>query len=144
MKKFSYQATTLLCSFFLLMSCGPHTSQQTDRTLVGSDKDEHGCIASAGYCWSKLLNECIRPFEKGTRLNPTDEKQSLAAYLVFNTDSTKVEVFLSGKEERPILQREKALTGETIWIDQNNGNLSVRCIKNIWGIYINDQLHFVK
>lgn len=31
--------------------------------MVGNDKDEHGCIWSAGYTWSEVLNECIRPRE---------------------------------------------------------------------------------
>jgi hypothetical protein len=32
-------------------------------TLVGSDRDEHGCIGSAGYSWCDNLKECIRPWE---------------------------------------------------------------------------------
>ncbi|MEN8252548.1 MAG: hypothetical protein ABFQ53_03145, partial [Patescibacteria group bacterium] len=31
--------------------------------LVGGDKDEHGCIASAGYTWSEEEEECVRPWE---------------------------------------------------------------------------------
>lgn len=37
------------------------------RTLVakkkGSDRDEHGCITSAGYSWCASLDKCIRPFD---------------------------------------------------------------------------------
>ena len=68
----------------MVMSCGSNsTKQQADKPIVGGDRDEHGCIASAGYSWSELLKDCIRPFEKGMRLNPSDENSSLAAYLVF-------------------------------------------------------------
>jgi hypothetical protein len=31
--------------------------------LVGDDRDEHGCIASAGYSWCQALNRCHRPWE---------------------------------------------------------------------------------
>lgn len=30
---------------------------------VGSDKDEHGCIGSAGYQWCDRTNKCERPWE---------------------------------------------------------------------------------
>ena len=31
--------------------------------LVGGDKDEHGCIGSAGYSWCEAKSECLRPWE---------------------------------------------------------------------------------
>jgi hypothetical protein len=31
--------------------------------LVGSDKDAHGCIASAGYIWCTKENSCVKPWE---------------------------------------------------------------------------------
>eukprot|EP00755_Sulcionema_specki_P016418 Sspe_Gene.61976::Locus_34548_Transcript_1_1_Confidence_1.000_Length_525::g.61976::m.61976 len=31
--------------------------------LVGSDRDPHGCIPSAGYRWCEPLKACIRPWE---------------------------------------------------------------------------------
>ena len=30
---------------------------------VGSDRDSHGCIGSAGYRWCEGLNSCVRPWE---------------------------------------------------------------------------------
>ncbi len=38
--------------------------------IVGGDKDEHGCIGSAGYIWCESLGECIRPWETDC---PTDD-----------------------------------------------------------------------
>jgi len=32
--------------------------------LVGSDKDEHGCIGSAGYSWCEVKNKCLRVWEE--------------------------------------------------------------------------------
>ena len=34
-----------------------------NRPLLGGDRDEHGCIPSAGYIWCEELQECIRPWE---------------------------------------------------------------------------------
>jgi putative hemolysin len=43
-------------------------------TLVGNDRDAHGCIPSAGYSWCDAKQKCIRPWEEncsGTQMaNP--------------------------------------------------------------------------
>ena len=64
-------------------ACNNNTPNQSENTtgtsevtqevpVVGGDRDEHGCIGSAGYTWSVLRGECIQVFEVGTRLNPVD------------------------------------------------------------------------
>lgn len=35
-----------------------------NRPLLGGDRDEHGCIPSAGYVWCEKLGKCIRPWEE--------------------------------------------------------------------------------
>jgi len=32
--------------------------------LVGGDKDEHGCIGSAGYSWCEAKQKCLRVWEE--------------------------------------------------------------------------------
>ncbi len=32
--------------------------------VVGGDRDEHGCIGSAGYIWSEIDQQCVRPWEE--------------------------------------------------------------------------------
>ncbi|MDD2353788.1 MAG: Gmad2 immunoglobulin-like domain-containing protein [Patescibacteria group bacterium] len=32
--------------------------------LLGADRDEHGCITSAGYVWCESKVKCLRPFEE--------------------------------------------------------------------------------
>ena len=39
-------------------------SSQKQQPLVGADRDEHGCIGSAGYVWSEQYGKCIRPWEQ--------------------------------------------------------------------------------
>lgn len=85
--------------FFILIllfgSCsGKQKSQNNQAVKIGADRDAHGCISSAGYVWSELRQECIRPFEIGLKLYGVDTMvQNYAAYLIFSSDSTKVELF---------------------------------------------------
>ena len=53
-----------------------YTAQQP----VGSDKDEHGCIGSAGYQWCAKTEECVRPWELAAQSgkdNTPEELKSL-------------------------------------------------------------------
>ncbi len=44
--------------------------------LVGSDKDEHGCIGSAGYEWCASIKQCVRPWELAKTKKLTDNSQA--------------------------------------------------------------------
>lgn len=102
-------------------ACNNSTSQQTDNaaeepttpqqeTMVGGDRDEHGCIGSAGYSWSALRGECIQVFEVGTRLNPVDVEQEeavISAFIVSKEgDNSQVELFITGEDQNLILKKE--------------------------------------
>lgn len=101
-----------LSCFLVLFACKPNDEKPivekekggksiVDSTLVGADKDENGCLASAGYTWSKVNKECVRAFT-GIQLNPytkpENEDATLSVYLLFNEDGNKVEVFLPSEE----------------------------------------------
>lgn len=81
--------------------------QPKDSTIVGADQDENGCLASAGYTWSKLNKECVRAFT-GIQLDPIEntatEDATLCAYVLFNESADKAEVFLP-EEQSFILTR---------------------------------------
>jgi hypothetical protein len=81
--------------------------QPKDSTIVGADQDENGCLASAGYTWSKLNKECVRAFT-GIQLNPIEdlntEDATMCAYVLFNENASKAEVFLP-EEKSFILTR---------------------------------------
>jgi len=72
-------------------------SLTTIDSSVVNDKDENGCLASAGYVWSKVNKECVKGFS-GIQLNPIDklenEDETLSAYVLFNEDASKAEIFL--------------------------------------------------
>ena len=122
----------LLAGFLLLTACNTsHRVPCTSKPLVGSDRDAHGCIASAGYQWSELLKDCIRPFEKGIRMSPvSDPSSSLGAYLVFSADQSKVEVYLPQEKHRPLLSRK----GD-VWKSRHTPNYQVKRTNGKWGIY---------
>ena len=50
-------ATICLTLAVLLGSAG------CSQKLVGGDRDEYGCIGSAGYKWSPEKQQCVRPWE---------------------------------------------------------------------------------
>lgn len=70
----------------LLFSC---TVQQPIK--VGNDKDAYGCIPSAGYQWSELKQDCIRPFELPLQLYNNDH--TFSAGVIFSSNLEKAEVF---------------------------------------------------
>jgi hypothetical protein len=104
----------------LLVSCKPTTEKSflddsdglvesiVDSTLVGIDKDENGCLASAGYTYSKVNKECVKAFT-GIQLNPinkpTNEDETLSVYVLFDETGDKAEVFMPNQQSM-ILTRE--------------------------------------
>jgi hypothetical protein len=109
---------------FLFSSCSDTNSNQKendhetpDSETVGGKKDEHGCLTAAGYTWSQVKNECVRIFEAGIRLNPQDSSldQTTSAFIIFNNDQSKAELFLPGQEGSLLLDR-TGTEGNYQWI----------------------------
>lgn len=38
--------------------------EEKEKQLVGNDRDEHGCIPSAGYTWCEAKQKCLRLWEE--------------------------------------------------------------------------------
>ncbi len=78
-----------------------------DSTVV-NDKDENGCLATAGYIWSKMNKECVKGYT-GIPLNPIDkpenDDESLSAFVLFSEDLDKAEVFLPNEANSLVLTR---------------------------------------
>ena len=145
MKKNILSAFTLMLGLTFMMSCNTTKSedkqdtqeeqQQKPANLVGGDRDDHGCIGSAGYKWSELLKDCIRPFEKGIKLGTAADSESTSAtYLVFNSDSSRIEAFVPGEEIPPVLKKE-ANADEEIWKSEDDRLYSVKRPDGKWTIY---------
>ena len=105
-------------SFTVCNNTTPNQSENTTETsevtqdtpMLGDDRDEHGCIGSAGFTWSALRGECIQVFEVGTRLNPVEEKEEVAVISAFivakDGDNSQVELFITNEDQNPILKQE--------------------------------------
>ncbi len=81
--------STFLLGIALLGAVGACKSGGEMGELVGADRDEHGCIGSAGYTWSHALHQCVRLWEAGTRF----EAGQQSAFLIYSADSAYAEVF---------------------------------------------------
>ncbi len=65
-----------------------------NKQLVGNDKDEHGCIGSAGYTWCEVKNKCLRTWEeecieeeeKNKKMTDEEAKQYFHATEIINNN----------------------------------------------------------
>jgi len=80
------------------------------KVVLGTDKDKNGCVTSAGYRWSKITEECIRPVEEGFRLNTIDqiegESDVISAFIIFEEDGDRAELFLPNNIESQLLKKQ--------------------------------------
>lgn len=98
---------------------------------MGGDMDSHGCRASAGYVWSEVWQDCIRVFECGVRTEAVDGNSG-AAYLVFSTDSSRVELFFSNGDSNETLERRVLPSGAVVWNVEDDDTKNVRRIDGLW------------
>lgn len=91
--------------------------------MPGGDADNKGCRKSAGYIWSAIKNECIRPWETGIRFLKTKEGLTTAAYLVLADDGKTAELFCAElKTPALMIRSEKSgnSKGQRIYEDMNS------------------------
>ena len=56
----------IFCGIFLA-SCHHENSEISHKSaekILGGDRDEHGCIGSAGFLWCEKKQKCLRPWEE--------------------------------------------------------------------------------
>lgn len=115
-----------------LTSCNNTQKQKKEETpAVGSDKDEHGCLPSAGYTWSEVQKDCIRLWEKGVRTEAVADKSDVA-YIVFAPDSAKVELFFSADRPNEILDRHSLPSGGYAWNVEDDDTKNVSLENGKW------------
>ena len=90
---------------------------QTDKpALVGTDRDEHGCIGSAGYTYSAVKNGCVRLWEEGIALFPQHlaaNQALMAAYAIVGNNTA--EVFLP-EQQNPLHLVLQSSSEEPQWV----------------------------
>ena len=108
----------------------PNQKVEEQEELVGADRDEHGCITSAGFSWSELQQTCVPLWEAGVRLVPIVVKGGEAvfyAFVLFKKGDFKAEVVLPKKEGSVILDKKSENLyekGEYLY-DDKEGTLSI-------------------
>jgi hypothetical protein len=55
-------------------------------TMVGNDRDEHGCIGSAGYTWCEEKKKCLRSWEENCR------SSDISKWKIYTNDEYKFEI----------------------------------------------------
>jgi hypothetical protein len=100
------QKTLIIAALTLGVGCASPSGKQepSEAKTPGSDRDAAGCISSAGYTWSALKNECIRPFDAGLQFKAYGSQvdTTQAAYLVLSPARDSAEVFFA-LTDKPVL-----------------------------------------
>jgi putative hemolysin len=98
----------------------PEQKAEIGEPIVGGDKDEHGCIGSAGYSWCELKNKCLRIWEEPCL--PDDEVKAVNDYLNKNISNlSPVKEVLGGKYYVTNTRFDKS--GEAV-IDYEDGHIA--------------------
>ncbi|POY42499.1 hypothetical protein [Avibacterium endocarditidis] len=95
--------TLSLLSTALIMGC----TSPSPMPLVGADRDEKGCIPSAGYTWSELKQQCVQPFTIADIRLTDPENPTLAVYVILAEEQGKAEVFSANLAPNLILDAVK-------------------------------------
>lgn len=95
--------TLSLLSTALIMGC----TSPSPMPLVGADRDEKGCIPSAGYTWSELKQQCVQPFSIADIRLTDPENPTLAVYVILAEEQGKAEVFSANLPQNLILDAVK-------------------------------------
>ncbi|MFP7654878.1 hypothetical protein [Chryseobacterium proteolyticum] len=82
-------------------------AQKTTPKVAGGDKDQHGCIGSAGYTYSVLKDDCVKLFEEKIQLREANPQKSYVsnAVVILSKDKKKAELFLPESKGSIILNR---------------------------------------
>ena len=65
----------------LLIGCaGQMPAAPDEARLVGSDRDKHGCIGSAGYSWCAETRQCERPWLLAEQVGFLKTSKNFAEY----------------------------------------------------------------
>lgn len=71
-----------LLTLLALTGCtnDPPVADEAPRFLIGSDRDSHGCLSSAGYQWCAREKACVRSWELAGKKGFERTAQAFNAY----------------------------------------------------------------
>jgi hypothetical protein len=71
----------LLALAALIAGCSSDDASKSDgQAPVGSDRDPHGCISSAGYVWCAHTDKCERPWELAEKEGFENTPEQFSSY----------------------------------------------------------------
>lgn len=111
--------------------------------VVGGDRDEHGCLGSAGYVWSEVAGDCVRLFESGVRVQSLSGGDE-AAYVVFAPDSSRVQLFFSDGRADVVLDRRALPSGGYAWNVEDDATMNVTLTQGLWTVSRRGRLLYVE
>lgn len=125
---------SLLSLLFIGCQSTNTNSSTTSDTLanIGGDKDRNGCLTSAGYTWSQLKKDCIRPFEDAIALEilNTSNSYQTAAYILMDSLQQKAEVFVPDENDSILLSQ----TNDSLF---TNGKFNLTKENFCWTLSLN-------
>ncbi len=77
--------------FFLILALGSSvgyffwSKMNEPQQIVGGDKDEHGCIGSAGYTWCEAKNKCLRIWEEKCTQENNNQENINKQYIIISS-----------------------------------------------------------
>ena len=86
MKPHQLLTISIVSISIFLGACSSQPVQQSSseiapsESLVGADRDENGCIGSAGYQWCASLGKCVRPWELAEEQGIENEAESVQQF----------------------------------------------------------------
>lgn len=111
----------------LLMSCAPTDVVEPlpDEQIVGGDKDEHGCIGSAGYTWCEPKEKCLRVWEEEC-YNEIEDAIKFSFSMKYEIDMSDIDIDV-------LKQTEDHVRG-SVNLDGGGGIFLARKTNGIWNI----------
>ncbi len=74
-----YTITLGVLLFYVVCMTACVTDSSQGR-MTGADRDEHGCIGSAGYLWCAKTQQCERPWEIAKKYGFPKTSESFTAF----------------------------------------------------------------
>ncbi|MFH1670331.1 MAG: hypothetical protein ABIA92_01960 [Patescibacteria group bacterium] len=112
----------------LLMSCNTSdvvVEPPVDEPLVGGDRDDHGCIGSAGYMWCEPKQKCLRMWEEECYTD-IDEAIKFSFSMKYEIDMADIEV--------DVLKQTEDHARGSVNLDGGGGIFLARKTNGIWGL----------
>jgi hypothetical protein len=144
----------LIVLLLLLQACGPGADEKTSpekKVLVGADRSAQGCIGSAGYVWSVVIDSCIRPFEIGSPFfayNPASGvvDSTNAIFLVLSEAGDRAELFFGATEKPAVMDAVKVMEGETmpVLFESKSELVKLRYYRDSYQILYQDSIRYIQ